>query len=243
MQNDLCLWTLDSYGFTVIMITTVLAKKKTDASNFQAFPSLLLITLAYSEHRQNGVAVIIDLCIALIQLCVETSLLLCNSFISLAHTCLFPLPSILHISKMSIYLTLLSCSSSVVSLAGVLFRLLSFFIIHFGPLSTFVAIFILLFVYTSGFKAIHLSKTLGTICLWLFPPQTRAQKIHLVSSFLFSQEERLSMPRRSQKSGLSFVFTPAPGLIRSFFLGGPFGSERHHQIFSTASLHECISIH
>lgn len=33
-------------------------------------------------------AVIIDLCIALIQVCVETSLLLCNSFISLAHTCL-----------------------------------------------------------------------------------------------------------------------------------------------------------
>jgi hypothetical protein len=77
---------LNSDGFAVIIITTAPEKEKTDGPNFSVLPSLLLITVAYFEHRQNGVAVIIDLCIALIQACVETSWLLCNSFISLAHT-------------------------------------------------------------------------------------------------------------------------------------------------------------
>lgn len=93
-------------------------------------PSLLLIPLAYFEHRQNSIAVIIDLCIALIQECVETNLLLCSHLYpklipaspSLPSSCLSP--------RWAFILLWILNSSSLVSLAGVLFRLLSFFIIH-----------------------------------------------------------------------------------------------------------------
>lgn len=34
IQNDTCLWTLNSDSFTEIIITTVLAKEKTDGPNF-----------------------------------------------------------------------------------------------------------------------------------------------------------------------------------------------------------------
>lgn len=96
-------------------------------------PSLLLILLAYFEHRQNGTVVIIDLCIALIQACNETSLLLSSHLDPQLKPASSSLPSILHNSEMSIYLTLHPQSLSLVSLAGVLFRLLSFLITHFGP--------------------------------------------------------------------------------------------------------------
>lgn len=112
-------------------------------------PSLLLIPLAYSEHRQNSIAVIIDLCIALIHVCVETNLLPCSPL----HPQFIPasssLPSILLlcISEMSIYLTLhpqflFPCQSSRCS-----FQIA--FILHysFQALSTFVSIFMLPFRY------------------------------------------------------------------------------------------------
>lgn len=172
MQNDLCLWTLNSDSFTVIIITTAQEKEKTDGSNFQAFPSLLLITLAYFEHRQNGVVVIIDLCIALIHACVETSLLLCNSFISPAHTCLFfpsfDLTYLLdeHLSYFAL-LFLFCCQSSRCSFQIAFILHYSswvpfYFCVHFYPA--------FLFRGTSGSRDIHLSEMFHTICWWLFPP-------------------------------------------------------------------------
>lgn len=95
-------------------------------------------------------AVIIDLCIALIQACVETRPLLCNSFISLAHTCLFFSSFDLaylqdeHLSYFAL-LSFFCCQSSRCS-----FQIA--FILHysFWVLSTFLSIFILLFTfYTS----------------------------------------------------------------------------------------------
>jgi len=96
-------------------------------------PSLLLILLAYFEHRQNGTVVIIDLCIALIQACNETSLLLSSHLHPQLKPTSSSVLSILHNSETSIYLTLHPQSLYLVSLAGVLFRLLSFLITHFGP--------------------------------------------------------------------------------------------------------------
>lgn len=97
-------------------------------------PSLPLVPLAYFEHRQNGTVVIIDLCIALIQLALKQA---CCWVVTCFPGWLKPAsssePSILHISEMSIYLPLHPQSLSLVSLAGVLFRLLSFLITHRGP--------------------------------------------------------------------------------------------------------------
>lgn len=187
MQNDLQLWTLNSDRFTIIIITTVPAKEKTDGSNSQALPSLLLITLAYFEHRQNGGVVIIDLCIVLIQVCVETSLLLCNSFISLAHTCLFS-PSFHlaylqdeHLSYFAL-LFLFCCQSSRCSFQIAFILHYSFWVpfylcVHFYPSLPFLC--------TSGAKAIHLSEMFGAVCLWLFPPKLELSKStwRAVSSF------------------------------------------------------------
>lgn len=127
-------------------------------------PSLLLIPLAYSEHRQNSIAVIIDLCIALIQVCVETNLVLCSPL----HPQFIPasssLPSILCISEMSIYLTLhpqflFPCQSSRCS-----FQIA--FILHysFQALSTFVSIFMLPFWYEPQASNLSVSQK----CLLLF---------------------------------------------------------------------------
>lgn len=127
-------------------------------------PSLLLIPLAYSEHRQNSIAVIIDLCIALIQVCVETNPLLCSPL----HPQFIPAssspPSILHISEMSIYLTLhpqflFPCQSSRCS-----FQIA--FILHysFQALSTFVSIFMLPFRYVPQASSLSILQK----CLVLF---------------------------------------------------------------------------
>lgn len=185
-------------------------------------PLLLLTTFAYFEHRQNGVAVIIDLCIALIPVCVETSQPLCNSFISLAHACLFLPPFDLtylqdeHLSYFTL-LFLFSCQSSRCSfqIAFTLHyscQVPFYFCVHFYTS--------LLFLCTSGVRVIHQLEMFGTICLWLFPPSTRAQEIHLVSAFLFLRKETLSLLHSGEKSVLSFVFTPACSLIQSSILGG-----------------------
>lgn len=133
---------------TVIIITRALEKEKTDGSNFQALPSLLLITLAYFEHQQNSVAVIIDLCIALIQAGGKTSLLLCNSFISLAYTC-FLFPSF-HLAYLQdeylsyfVFMFLFSCQSSRCSfqIAFILhysFWVPFYFCVHFYPSLSFL---------------------------------------------------------------------------------------------------------
>lgn len=142
------------------------------APNSQALAPLLLITPAHSEHRQNGPAVIIDLCIALIQVCVETSLLPCNSFLSLAYTCL-PVPAFdltylrdEHLSYFAL-LFLFCCQSSRCSFQIAFILHYSFwgpfyFCVHFYPSLSFPC--------TSGTRAIHLSGMFGTICVWLFPP-------------------------------------------------------------------------
>lgn len=93
MKSDFCPWTWNSDSFTVIIIRRALGKKWKD--RWTQLPGLTVAPPDYSclfwASTKNGVAVITDLCIALVQACVETSLLLCNSFLSLAHTCfLFP---------------------------------------------------------------------------------------------------------------------------------------------------------
>lgn len=128
-------------------------------------PSLLLIPLAYSEHRQNSIAVIIDLCIALIQACVGTNLPRCSHLYPQLILASSSLPSISSISEMSIYLPLhpqflFPCQSSRCS-----FEIA--FLLHysFQALSTFVSIFMLPFSWYAP-RASRLS--ISQKCLVLF---------------------------------------------------------------------------